>query len=68
MNFQRTWARNRKIFAAHEDGESFEKLAKRYKLSRDTIQHIIAAERHRIDVSVDAFYKAIRSQKLPQQA
>jgi hypothetical protein len=68
VNIQRNWSRNRKIFAAHEGGDSFEKLAKRYGLSRDHIQHIVAAERNKIAVSVDAIYKAIRAQKLPQQA
>jgi len=62
MNIQRTWARNRKIFAAYEDGESMEKLAKRYRLSRDSVQQIVAAERNKIAVSVDAFYKKMRSQ------
>jgi Mor family transcriptional regulator len=62
MNIQKTWARNRKIFAAYKDGESMEKLAKRYRLSRDSIQQIVAAERNKIAVSVDAFYKTMRSQ------
>jgi len=67
VNFKRTAARNRRIFAAHEDGESIRKLAKRYRLTGDTVQHIIAAERNKIAVSVDAFYKAIRLQKLRPQ-
>jgi Mor family transcriptional regulator len=68
MNIERTRARNREIFAVHKNGESIEKLAERYGLRSETIQNIIWVERHRVAVSVDAFYKKMRSQKLRQQA
>ena len=67
VNFKKTGQRNRKIFAAHENGESIEKLARRHKLSSETVQHILAAERHKIAVSLEAFYKEIRLQKLRPQ-
>lgn len=67
MIIQKTAVRNREIFAAYQHGESIEKLAEQYGLSAVTVHQIIRIERHKVAVSVDAFYEAMRSQKLGLQ-
>ena len=61
MIFQRNAIRNREIYAAYQLGEAIGNLAERYELSRLTVDQIIRAERHKIAVSVDAFYERMRS-------
>ena len=61
MFIQKTAARNREIFAAFQQGESVGELAERHRLSEITIHQIIRGERHKVAVSVDAFYKEMRS-------
>jgi len=63
MAVQRNEVRNREIFAAHQRGEPIGDLARRYELSRQTVDQIIRAERHKIAVSVDVFYERMRSPK-----
>ena len=63
MAVQRTEIRNREIFAAHQRGEPIGDLASRYELSLKTVDQIIRAERHKIAVSIDAFYEHMRSLK-----
>lgn len=53
--------RNRDIFAAYQNGEAVEDLAKRYRLAPITVHEIIRTERHKLAVSVDAFYSELRS-------
>jgi Mor family transcriptional regulator len=55
-------ARNRNIFAAYQQGETFGQLAERHGLSELTIQQIIRSERYKVAVSIDAFYKEMRLQ------
>ena len=63
MIVQKTAIRNREIYAAYQRGESTGDLAKRYDLSKTTVDQIIRVERHKIAVSVDDFYAIMRSQK-----
>jgi Mor family transcriptional regulator len=68
MRVQTTAMRNREIFASYQCGESIGDLARRYDLSRERVGQIIRGERHKIAVSVEAFYAVMRSQKpIPQQ-
>jgi hypothetical protein len=57
----KTIARNREIFAGYRAGKTTEQLALTYGLARPTITAIIVVERHRLEVSVDEFYEALRS-------
>jgi hypothetical protein len=66
-HFQKNVVRNREIFAARQQGESIEELAEHHGLSNITVCEIIRVERHKIAVSVDAFYQEIRSQEPPPQ-
>ena len=68
MIFQKNAMRNREIFAAHRRGEATGDLARRYGISGQTVGQIIRAERHKIAVSVDAFYKEMRSQEAGSQS
>ena len=61
MGMQRTGTRNRDIFAGYQRGEPVEELAVRYGLSVVTVSQIIMVERHKVAVSVEVFYKKIRS-------
>ena len=63
MFIQKTAVRNREIFAAYQQGECVGELAERHRLSEITIHQIIRGERHKVAVSVDAFYREMRSQK-----
>ena len=63
MIFQKNAMRNREIFAAYQHGETTGDLARRYGISGQTVGQIIRAERHKIAVSVDAFYTEMRSQQ-----
>lgn len=63
MRTKRTGKRNRSIFAAHQNGEAIEDIAKRHGISGGAVYQIIMIERHKVAVSVDPFYKNIRSQK-----
>ena len=60
---QKKAVRNREIFAAFQQGDSIGELARRHRLSEITVHQIIIAERHKVAVSVDAFYQEMRSQK-----
>ena len=62
MKVQKQATRNREIFAAYQRGETIEDIAKRYALSGLTVGQIVRFERYKIAVSVDAFYKTMRSQ------
>ena len=68
MRVQKSAMRNREIFAAYQQGESCENLAKQHGLSRMTVDQIIRIERHKIAVSVDAFYEEMRSKELAAQS
>ena len=63
MIVPKTAVRNREIFVAFQHGKSIEDLAKQYELFEATIREIIRIERHKIAVSVDAFYEGMRTQK-----
>ena len=63
MAVPRNEIRNREIFAAYQRGQPIEDLAMRYELSRQTVDQIIRAERHKIAVSVDVFYERMRCLK-----
>lgn len=63
MAKQKNNTRNRDIFAANQNGETIAELAQRYRLSEITVMQIIMIERHKAAVSVDAFYKQMRSRK-----
>lgn len=55
------------FFFTYRVGESIEELARRYKLSIETVGQIIRGEKHQFAVSIDAFYRAMRSQKTTLQ-
>jgi hypothetical protein len=67
QHFQKNAVRNREIFAARQQGESVEELAEHHGLSNITVCEIIRVERHKIAVSIDAFYKEKRSQEPSRQ-
>jgi Mor family transcriptional regulator len=68
MFAHKTEVRNREIFAAYQRGEPTGNLAKLHKLSEKTVDEIIRVERHKIAVSVDAFYEEMRSQNTGLQS
>jgi len=55
-----TIARNREIFANYQAGKTTKQLAQTYGLNRHTVIAIIGIERHRLEVSIDAFYEGQR--------
>lgn len=55
-----TIARNREIFAQYQAGQTTAQLAQTYGLNRHTVVAIIGLERHRLEVSNDAFYEGQR--------
>ena len=57
----KTIARNREIFAGYRAGKSTKELAQAYGLASHTVIAIIGIERHRLEVSLDAFYEGLRS-------
>jgi hypothetical protein len=52
--------RNRSILLAYINGRSVEQLAKWHALATVTIRGIISIERHRVDVSPEPEYCALR--------
>ena len=52
--------RDRQILAAFEAGQSVEALCGIHGLSRERINKILTAERHKRTVSPKPFYRAIR--------
>jgi Mor family transcriptional regulator len=56
----KTIERNREIFAGYVAGKTMVELAQTYGLVRQTITAIIGIERHRLEVSNDKFYEALR--------
>jgi Mor family transcriptional regulator len=68
MFIPKTAVRNRGILAAHQQGDSIRELARRHGLSEITVHQIITGERNKVAVSVDAFYKEMRSRKLHLQS
>ena len=57
----KTAARNREIFAGFIAGKTTGQLTQTYRLSRQTINAIVASERHRLQVSTDEFYEGQRA-------
>lgn len=55
--------RNRKIWLEFEAGESVPSLAKTYELSIFQIKQILTAERLRLEVSTDRYYRTVRIPK-----
>ncbi|MBA2589138.1 MAG: hypothetical protein H0U98_11025 [Alphaproteobacteria bacterium] len=60
----KTVERNRKIFADYITGTTTQQLAQTYGLARPTIIAIVGVERHKLEVSADAFYEGLRSSGL----
>jgi Mor family transcriptional regulator len=61
MIYRRNAVRNREVFAACQNGETVECVAKKYWLSPITVHEIIRIEKLKLAVSVDAFYRDLRS-------
>jgi Mor family transcriptional regulator len=62
MIIQKKAVRSRAIFAAYQRGESIGELARRHRLSEVSVHQIIRGERHKVAVSVDAYYEEMRAQ------
>ena len=60
MKRRKTTNRNREIFVDFRSGKTPSELAEIYRLSRASIVAIICVEKHRLEVSEDAFYQQLR--------
>lgn len=61
MKHRKTTERNREIFLEFRSGRSPCELAANYGLSRASIVAIVCVEKHRLEVSEDAFYRKLRA-------
>lgn len=61
MKHRKTTDRNREIFIDFRAGKSASELAAIYGLSRASIVAIVCVEKHRLEVSEDAFYQQLRA-------
>ncbi len=55
--------RNRDIFLAREAGMTLDQLAEFHGLACSTVIAIISAERNKLSVSTDDFYRKLRNEK-----
>ena len=53
-------ARNRKMLAAYEAGQTIEELSREFGLSVSSVAPILTQERHKRRESPDPFYRSIR--------
>ncbi len=61
MKHRKTTDRNREIFLDFRSGKTPSQLASLYGLSRASIVAIVCVEKHRLEVSEDAFYQQMRA-------
>jgi len=55
-----TTERNREIFAGFRAGKTVGQLARMYGLAPATIAALLSTEKHKLEVSVDEFYRSLR--------
>ena len=61
MGIRKTTDRNREIFASFKAGQTVESLGAQYQLSAARIRAVLIDEKHRHEVSVEGFYRALRN-------
>ena len=60
MDFRRTGARNRDMFARFQTGQTVDSLAQQHGLSVVRVRAILVDESNRRSFSPDPFYRALR--------